>query len=317
MVAPSSSSEHSDSEPPPATRGRQPRRGEAEVEERRRQNRDAAARHRQRQQSRLDELARREAILQQQVGELEVEIETLKRGRAGLPLPERDPFTATVRELLQSVDALRASLHECCEDSQLLVNEQVADAIVRRRQAEPPGEAMLAKSRDGDSGVARRTRSSAAAADARRVGDVDNSDDDGDDDDSDCEWQGAATSAAPGARQQIRAPSPQAPADSKRAHSPRTARRIRNRQAAARMRDRQRHHLAELEKRKEVLERRAAQLEEELRVVQRQNNPLNSSIDKLTEMIEDLTKVEYTMLDGIDECKQLLGMLESLYKQRL
>ncbi|KAJ1840486.1 hypothetical protein LPJ70_004633 [Coemansia sp. RSA 2708] len=301
MVAPSSSSEHSDSEPPPATRGRQPRRGEAEVEERRRQNRDAAARHRQRQQSRLDELARREAILQQQVGELEVEIETLKRGRAGLPLPERDPFTATVRELLQSVDALRASLHECCEDSQLLVNE------VR----------MLAKSRDGDSGVARRTRSSAAAADARRVGDVDNSDDDGDDDDSDCEWQGAATSAAPGARQQIRAPSPQAPADSKRAHSPRTARRIRNRQAAARMRDRQRHHLAELEKRKEVLERRAAQLEEELRVVQRQNNPLNSSIDKLTEMIEDLTKVEYTMLDGIDECKQLLGMLESLYKQRL
>ncbi|PIA14065.1 hypothetical protein COEREDRAFT_89023 [Coemansia reversa NRRL 1564] len=94
--------------------------------------------------------------------------------------------------------------------------------------------------------------------------------------------------------------------------SPRTARRQRNRLAAARMRTRQKQHLAQLERRKEGLERRAAQLEEELRMVQRQNSPFDSSIDKLAEMIDDLTKVEHTMLTGIDECKSLLRNLESL-----
>ncbi|KAJ2608988.1 hypothetical protein H4S08_004242 [Coemansia sp. RSA 1365] len=94
--------------------------------------------------------------------------------------------------------------------------------------------------------------------------------------------------------------------------SPRTARRQRNRLAAARMRTRQKQHLAQLERRKEGLERRAAQLEEELRMVQRQNSPFDSSYDKLAEMIDDLTKVEHTMLTGIDECKSLLRNLESL-----
>ncbi|KAJ2479741.1 hypothetical protein IWW56_002889 [Coemansia sp. RSA 2131] len=103
----------------------------------------------------------------------------------------------------------------------------------------------------------------------------------------------------------------------KRPNSPRTARRIRNREAATRMRSRQKQHMAELEKRKETLERRAAQLEEELRMVQRQNNPLNSSIEMLSEMIDDLSQVEYTMLSGIEECRVLLQGLEGLYKQRL
>ncbi|KAJ2805049.1 hypothetical protein H4R20_002251 [Coemansia guatemalensis] len=102
------------------------------------------------------------------------------------------------------------------------------------------------------------------------------------------------------------------PEETGRAQSPRTARRQRNRLAAARMRTRQKQHLAQLEKRKEGLERRAAQLEEELRMVQRQNSPYNSSIDKLAEMVDDLTRVEHTMLTGIDECKSLLQNLESL-----
>ncbi|KAJ2007601.1 hypothetical protein H4R26_000680 [Coemansia thaxteri] len=103
---------------------------------------------------------------------------------------------------------------------------------------------------------------------------------------------------------------------SARASSPRSARRLRNRLAAARMRTRQKQHLVELEKRKEELERRAAELEGELRLVQRKNNPLNASIDKLAEMIDDLTKVESTMLHGIDECKGLLQSLEVLYESR-
>ncbi|KAJ1805374.1 hypothetical protein LPJ75_005331 [Coemansia sp. RSA 2598] len=102
-------------------------------------------------------------------------------------------------------------------------------------------------------------------------------------------------------------------ATGERAQSPRSARRLRNRLAAARMRTRQKQHLEELEKRKEQLEKKAAELENELRMIQRKNNPLNSSIDKLAEMIDDLTKVEFTMLSGIDECKGLLQNLEKIY----
>ncbi|KAJ1899956.1 hypothetical protein LPJ66_001785 [Kickxella alabastrina] len=97
------------------------------------------------------------------------------------------------------------------------------------------------------------------------------------------------------------------------AASPRSIRRLRNRMAAARMRTRQKQHLEDLERRKEKLEQQAADLESELRAVQRKNNPLNSSIGKLSEMIDDLTKVESTMLSGIDECKSLLQNLERLY----
>ncbi|KAJ2642492.1 hypothetical protein GGF44_001639 [Coemansia sp. RSA 1694] len=101
-----------------------------------------------------------------------------------------------------------------------------------------------------------------------------------------------------------------------RAPSPRSARRLRNRLAAARMRTRQKQQLVQLEKRKSDLERRATELEGELRAIQQKNNPLNSSIEKLAEMIDDLTKVEFTMLTGIDECKGLLQNLEKLYESR-
>ncbi|KAJ2731111.1 hypothetical protein IW152_004774 [Coemansia sp. BCRC 34962] len=101
-----------------------------------------------------------------------------------------------------------------------------------------------------------------------------------------------------------------------RAQSPRSARRYRNRLAAARMRSRQKQQLVELEKRKSDLERRAAELQLELQDIQRKNNPLNSSIDKLAGMIDDLTKVECTMLTGIDECKNLLQNLEKLYESK-
>ncbi|KAJ2792128.1 hypothetical protein GGI18_000648 [Coemansia linderi] len=101
-----------------------------------------------------------------------------------------------------------------------------------------------------------------------------------------------------------------------RAQSPRSARRYRNRLAAARMRSRQKQQLVELEKRKGDLERRAAELQLELQDIQRKNNPLNSSIDKLAGMIDDLTKVECTMLTGIDECKSLLQNLEKLYESK-
>ncbi|KAJ2722919.1 hypothetical protein GGI07_002995 [Coemansia sp. Benny D115] len=105
-------------------------------------------------------------------------------------------------------------------------------------------------------------------------------------------------------------------AEDGRPPSPRSARRLRNRLAAARMRTRQKQHLEDLEQRKEVLERQAAALEEELQQLQRNNNPLNTSIDALAEMIDDLTNVEFTMLSGIDECKGLLQNLERLYQDR-
>ncbi|KAJ2910793.1 hypothetical protein GGI21_000510 [Coemansia aciculifera] len=101
-----------------------------------------------------------------------------------------------------------------------------------------------------------------------------------------------------------------------RAQSPRSARRLRNRLAAARMRTRQKQQLVQLEKRKSDLERRATELESELRSIQQKNNPLNSSIDRLAEMIDELTKVEFTMLTGIDECKGLLQNLEKLYETK-
>ncbi|KAI9501424.1 hypothetical protein GGI25_004483 [Coemansia spiralis] len=106
------------------------------------------------------------------------------------------------------------------------------------------------------------------------------------------------------------------PSDNMRAPSPRSARRIRNRLAAARMRTRQKQHLAELEQRKANLERRAADLEEELHSLQSKNNPLSSSIDELADMIDNLTKVEYTMLSGINECRSLLESLEKLFEER-
>ncbi|KAJ1826733.1 hypothetical protein LPJ73_008935 [Coemansia sp. RSA 2703] len=105
-------------------------------------------------------------------------------------------------------------------------------------------------------------------------------------------------------------------AGEQRAPSPKSARRLRNRLAAARMRTRQKQHLEELERRKAELERRAADLESELRQIQRKNNPLNASIDQLAQMIDDLTKVEFTMLSGIDECKGLLQNLERIYQER-
>ncbi|KAJ2135736.1 hypothetical protein GGH17_002249, partial [Coemansia sp. RSA 788] len=101
----------------------QPQRREADIEERRRQNRDAAARHRQRQQTRLDNLTLKEAILKQQVGELELEVESLKHSRAGLSPPQRDPFTASVLQMLEDVSSLRTSLIKCCNDSQELIDE--------------------------------------------------------------------------------------------------------------------------------------------------------------------------------------------------
>ncbi|KAJ1721874.1 hypothetical protein LPJ53_003654 [Coemansia erecta] len=105
-------------------------------------------------------------------------------------------------------------------------------------------------------------------------------------------------------------------AGEQRAPSPKSARRLRNRLAAARMRTRQKQHLEELERRKAELERRAAELESELRQIQRKNNPLNASIDQLAQMIDDLTRVEFTMLSGIDECKGLLQNLERIYQER-
>ncbi|KAI8319774.1 hypothetical protein GQ54DRAFT_264751, partial [Martensiomyces pterosporus] len=114
------------------------RQHDADVEQRRQQNRDAAARHRQRQQSRLDELVRKEAVLKQRVAELEREVQALQRGRVGLPLPERDTFTDTIVEMVDSVDALRAGLKQCTEECESLVSElvQIADTVMERAPGE-------------------------------------------------------------------------------------------------------------------------------------------------------------------------------------
>ncbi|ORX73322.1 hypothetical protein DL89DRAFT_91385 [Linderina pennispora] len=64
-----------------------PRNGDVDLELKRQRNRDAAARHRLRQQRRLDGLAKKEEILRQQVEEIQLEINTMRSGRLGLPVP--------------------------------------------------------------------------------------------------------------------------------------------------------------------------------------------------------------------------------------
>ncbi|KAJ2408680.1 hypothetical protein J3F80_001906 [Coemansia sp. RSA 2526] len=306
----------------------QPQRREADIEERRRQNRDAAARHRQRQQTRLDNLTLKEAILKQQVGELELEVESLKHSRAGLSPPQRDPFTASVLQMLEDLQTPIAHM---------LAKTHDADTARDRRGS---GGRVTRSTNNGRDNT---TRSGAANDELTDSEDMEDTDmDEGDDEhDSDNAWRGRdlvttsgpTSTILPGfdAGITLDAQQPLVPTSAgsstpmsnsrsqepKRPNSPRTARRIRNREAATRMRSRQKQHMAELEKRKEALERRAAQLEEELRMVQRQNNPLNSSIEMLSEMIDDLSQVEYTMLSGIEECRVLLQGLEGLYKQRL
>ncbi|KAJ2529050.1 hypothetical protein EV175_007401, partial [Coemansia sp. RSA 1933] len=93
------------------------------IEERRRQNRDAAARHRVRQQKRLDELAYKEVILKQRLGELEVEVEALRKQREGLQAPQQDPFTATVLEMIKSADELHADLAHTSQESKKTIRE--------------------------------------------------------------------------------------------------------------------------------------------------------------------------------------------------
>ncbi|KAJ1721875.1 hypothetical protein LPJ53_003655 [Coemansia erecta] len=108
------------------------RRESLDLEQRRRQNRDAAARHRQRQQQRLEELTHREAVLSQQVAELELEVTALRHTRAGLPAPERDPFTASMLAMIENVNDLRSSLMSYTVESQSLIIElkQLADMLV-------------------------------------------------------------------------------------------------------------------------------------------------------------------------------------------
>ncbi|KAJ2466950.1 hypothetical protein GGI03_001833 [Coemansia sp. RSA 2337] len=129
------------SAPPPPTSIRRPVRNRApESEQRRTQNRNAAARHRQRQNQRMEELIRRESILKQQVSELEIEIEVLRRGRAGLKLPERDPYTATILAMLEDVSNLRTSLIRYSTESQLLVEDlrRLANSLTSKRQQQQP-----------------------------------------------------------------------------------------------------------------------------------------------------------------------------------
>ncbi|KAI7818117.1 hypothetical protein BX661DRAFT_174606 [Kickxella alabastrina] len=85
-------------------------RKSADLTLRRRQNRDAAARHRQRQNNKLDHLAHKEAVLSQQVSEMQLEIELLRNSQAGLTLPTRDPFTACIKAMLDQLQNLASSL---------------------------------------------------------------------------------------------------------------------------------------------------------------------------------------------------------------
>ncbi|KAJ2847130.1 hypothetical protein J3B02_004241, partial [Coemansia erecta] len=94
-----------------------------ELETRRRQNRDAAARHRQRQQLRLAELGKREAVLSQQVAELEQELDCLRKSHRGLTVPDKDPFTASLLEIIEEVNELRASLMLYTVQSENLILE--------------------------------------------------------------------------------------------------------------------------------------------------------------------------------------------------
>ncbi|KAJ2746121.1 hypothetical protein GGI20_001606 [Coemansia sp. BCRC 34301] len=305
-------------------------------ENRRAQNRNAAARHRQRQQQRLGEWTRREAILKQRVSELEVEVEVLRRGRAGLRLPERDPFTATILEMLGDVNSLRASLVQYASESQLLVD----DRVVGNR---PSHTGQQRHQHKHDSVSPSMSEGDDAELDDEEEGEEDVDIEEGDDVDyrfgkrnrqwtdrpisadgvveasGDVGHVGYSDARVAGARSVTTADLAGPGGSSNaigRAQSPRSARRLRNRLAAARMRTRQKQQLVQLEKRKSDLERRAKELETELLTIQQKNNPLNSSIDKLAEMIDDLTKVEFTMLTGIDECKGLLQNLEQLYESR-
>ncbi|KAJ1769090.1 hypothetical protein LPJ74_004324 [Coemansia sp. RSA 1843] len=93
------------------------------IEERRRQNRDAAARHRVRQQKRLEELTYREVLLKQRLGELQGEVEALKKQREGLRVPCQDPFTATILEMISSASALHDNLSQTSQESEQNIHE--------------------------------------------------------------------------------------------------------------------------------------------------------------------------------------------------
>ncbi|KAJ1954241.1 hypothetical protein EC988_002540, partial [Linderina pennispora] len=108
---------------------KRPRNGDVDLELKRQRNRDAAARHRLRQQRRLDGLAKKEEILRQQVEEIQLEINTMRSGRLGLPAPSRDRFTDTVLELSSSVGELKKALTMHAQDCLSLTDE------VRRDQA--------------------------------------------------------------------------------------------------------------------------------------------------------------------------------------
>ncbi|KAJ1939993.1 hypothetical protein GGF37_004167 [Kickxella alabastrina] len=98
-------------------------RKSADLTLRRRQNRDAAARHRQRQNNKLDHLAHKEAVLSQQVSEMQLEIELLRNSQAGLTLPTRDPFTACIQAMLDQVSELHNDVKHYTEKSQELIFE--------------------------------------------------------------------------------------------------------------------------------------------------------------------------------------------------
>ncbi|KAJ2403101.1 hypothetical protein GGI23_000240 [Coemansia sp. RSA 2559] len=99
------------------------RRSGTAIEERRRQNRDAAARHRMRQQKRLDELAYKEVILKQRLGELQLEVEVLKKQREGLQAPRLDPFTETILEMIDSAKELHDNLSRTSQESEQTIHE--------------------------------------------------------------------------------------------------------------------------------------------------------------------------------------------------
>ncbi|KAJ1664937.1 hypothetical protein IW140_002736 [Coemansia sp. RSA 1813] len=106
------------------------------IEERRRQNRDAAARHRVRQQKRLEELTYREVLLKQRLGELQGEVEALKKQREGLRVPCQDPFTATILEMISSASALHDNLSQTSQESEQNIHElkRLARVIINRHK---------------------------------------------------------------------------------------------------------------------------------------------------------------------------------------
>ncbi|KAJ2731110.1 hypothetical protein IW152_004773 [Coemansia sp. BCRC 34962] len=60
----------------------------------------------------------------------------LRRERAGLKLPKRDPFTASILDMLEDVGSLRTSLLRYTVESQLLVEDlrRLANSLSIRRQ---------------------------------------------------------------------------------------------------------------------------------------------------------------------------------------